>query len=414
MYCPNCKQEFEGKFCPECGTKLEEKPQQTGNGISLNLGDANAISGGVHLQDSHDIHNIDNSVHNTSTVNNVTNITNVAAQKTELEILHERKTQFMAAVTAAFADGIVDENERIMLENERIRIGLDAVTAKELIESVRKNVAQTHKSALTPVQQIMLKQITQFIDTNDVENLKRQLPRLEGIAQTCIEEDVSFKYYLVAAAINPEGLIHDFEAAVNDDYWKTYWAYIAYTKKNDFRSAENILNSLSLYTSYPQENVTLLASVSTMRECGKDTAQTIIDKLEGTYSPQLNAFANAIYLLIYPELAAEMGIDEASCAFYRKNVLEFEDDEARARREAMESALAEAEANRRFNLRLNAVGNNSFKVSMVLKSGLGISLSEAKALIDACPIDVVKGATREQLATVFDSLKQAGADVELV
>ncbi len=24
MYCPNCKQEFDGKFCPECGTKTVE------------------------------------------------------------------------------------------------------------------------------------------------------------------------------------------------------------------------------------------------------------------------------------------------------------------------------------------------------------------------------------------------------
>ena len=28
MYCPNCKQEFDGKFCPECGTKLIEKTQR--------------------------------------------------------------------------------------------------------------------------------------------------------------------------------------------------------------------------------------------------------------------------------------------------------------------------------------------------------------------------------------------------
>ena len=25
MFCPICKQEFSGKFCPECGTKLIEK-----------------------------------------------------------------------------------------------------------------------------------------------------------------------------------------------------------------------------------------------------------------------------------------------------------------------------------------------------------------------------------------------------
>ena len=28
MYCPNCKQEFDGKFCSECGTKLIEKTQR--------------------------------------------------------------------------------------------------------------------------------------------------------------------------------------------------------------------------------------------------------------------------------------------------------------------------------------------------------------------------------------------------
>ena len=27
MYCPNCKQEFDGKFCPECETKIVEIAQ---------------------------------------------------------------------------------------------------------------------------------------------------------------------------------------------------------------------------------------------------------------------------------------------------------------------------------------------------------------------------------------------------
>ena len=81
MYCPNCKKEYDGRFCPECGTKLIKKPNASG--VALNLsGDANAISGGIHMSDSHNVHNEDKSVHNTY---------QVAAQKTEFELLQEHK-----------------------------------------------------------------------------------------------------------------------------------------------------------------------------------------------------------------------------------------------------------------------------------------------------------------------------------
>lgn len=47
MICPQCNKQYEnGKFCPDCGVPLiEEAPQQNESCISLNFGDANAISG---------------------------------------------------------------------------------------------------------------------------------------------------------------------------------------------------------------------------------------------------------------------------------------------------------------------------------------------------------------------------------
>ena len=55
MYCPNCKEEFSGKFCPECGTKLIDNDTAASNGINLSLGDGNAISGGVSITRNHTI-----------------------------------------------------------------------------------------------------------------------------------------------------------------------------------------------------------------------------------------------------------------------------------------------------------------------------------------------------------------------
>ena len=56
MYCPNCNKEHEGKFCPECGTKLIEKPSTAG-GFNLNIDEHIAFCGGNSLWDDHTIHN---------------------------------------------------------------------------------------------------------------------------------------------------------------------------------------------------------------------------------------------------------------------------------------------------------------------------------------------------------------------
>ena len=137
MYCPKSKQEFNGKFCPECGTKLIEKPSPK-DGFNVNLGDANAISGGLHLADSHAVHNEDKSIHNISnTSSTVNNITQVSAQKTELEILQERKARFLNACKRAYEDNVLEQREVVELEELRIKMGLDKTTAANILESVR-------------------------------------------------------------------------------------------------------------------------------------------------------------------------------------------------------------------------------------------------------------------------------------
>ena len=95
-------------------------------------------------------------------------------------------------------------------------------------------------------------------------------------------------------------------------------------------------------------------------------------------------------------------------------MLQFDDAEERARREAEERARAAEESPRLYNLRLNSAGSNSFKVAIVLKSGLETSLSDAKALIECCPIDILKKQTKEKIQNLYNLLQNAGADVEII
>lgn len=412
MYCPNCKQEYDGKFCPECGMKLIEKPATSG--VNLNLGDANAISGGLHVSDSHDVSNVDNSVHNiTNNTSTVNNITNVAAQKTESEILQERKIEFMEAVKQVFADGLLEQDEVMFLERERLRIGLDEVTAKRLIETARKSTNEVRQT-LSPTQAFMLKQIKQVIKSNQIEQIKRLLPRLEAIAKSTLDEESHYLYGVTLAAVDPQKLISEYEALTGDDYWQTYWAYIAYTKLGDFKKAEDILLVLPRYTQYSEENETLLTAVGAMREFGADTAFDFLNTITGMYSNSLENFVMALFHLLEPD-AIDIPEDAAgSVNFYLENILQFEDAEERARREAEERARAAAESAKLYNLRLKAAGSNSFKVAMVLKSGLNITLSEAKALVEVCPMDIVKQQTRDKIQPLLSALQNAGAEVEMI
>ena len=417
MICPQCNKHYEnGKFCPDCGVPLvEEIPQQQASGISVNLGDANAISGGLHVSDSHDVTNIDNSVHNiTNNTSTVNNITQVAAQKTESEILQERKIEFMEAVKMAFADGILENDEVKMLEEERLRIGLDEVTAKRLIETVRKNVLEVHQSSLTPMQAMMIKQIRQLIKTGQGEQIQRLLPRLEAIAKSTNDEDSHYLYGFLLAAFNPQKLVEEFESLSADNYWQAFWVYIAYTKLADFKKAEESLLSLPRFTQYSEENITLLSSVGALRELGVDAARDFLNTVTGMYSSNLEDFVMALFRLIDPDMVEVNEDNASSIDFYLQHVLQFEDAEERARREAAERARAAEESSRLYNLRLNSAGSNSFKVAMVLKSGLDTSLSDAKALIECCPIDIMKKQTKDQIQNLYILLQNAGADVEII
>lgn len=321
MYCPNCKQEYDGRFCPECGTKLIEKPTFPG-GVNLQLGDANAISGGLHMSDSHDVSNVDNSVHNISnTTSTVNNITQVSAQKTEMELLQERKILYLNACKRAYEDNVLEQWEKTELDRYRMEIGLDEATADRILDQVRQLVNRNaQKTELTGLAKIKLKQLTDALKKNEVQAIMRQIDSFEALVGKFTNDELQYKYYLVLAALRHEKCIEKFENSKVDSYWKSFWSYFAYLKAGKTAKAAEILYSIDdKFPSYPEDNITLLATAGSYIKDDMEAAKEYLETVNGNYSPALQRFSETIYILLEPDTAKEMGATEQSCAFYLIN-----------------------------------------------------------------------------------------------
>ena len=347
MYCPNCKQEYDGKFCPECGTKLIDKPATSG--VSLNLGDANAISGGLHMSDSHDVTNVDNSVHNiTNNTSTVNNITQVSAQKTEREILQEHKTQFLNACKRAYEDNVLEQREVVELEELRIKMGLDKTTADNILESVRvMSDRNARKSELNPIAKTKLKILTSNLQKNEVKALMDQIDSLEPSVRRFDHDELSRKYYLVLAALKPEKCIEQKERTKTDTYWEAFWCYLAYIKAGRLIDAEETLASLDHFSNYPEDNMTVLAAAGELMKGHPEEAKDYLDATTGEYTPVLQRFVDSLYLLLAPQKAKKAGADENTCAFYLVNFFGQKDPKTKAEEERIRKAKEEEEAKRK-------------------------------------------------------------------
>ena len=77
---------------------------------------------------------------------------------------------------------------------------------------------------------------------------------------------------------------------------------------------------------------------------------------------------------------------------------------------AGEAAAAEKSA---FDVILKNAGQSKLQVIKVVKDIAGLSLGDAKALVDAAPIAIKEGVSMEEAESIKAQLEEAGAEVEV-
>ena len=325
--CPKCNKEWPDEFlaCPLDGTALVSTPQKPA-GFSLNLGDANAISGGVNMSDNHSVSN--NTVNTTtSTVDShnvtTTNITQVERKKTPDELKHERVFIFREECLKVYSNGIMSSEGKRNLDDLRYRLGLDENSANKILSDVAKR-SERKSSSLSPVHQITYNNIKTAIIVNRLDLVNSLMAQMRAMVQRYSVEDIQFTYYMLQAVLHPKECTEEYESHYEDKYWQTFWCSIAYRRLGNVEKSELLLADVGdkWADSIPQENVFVLASVNALIDKDIDTAKSFFNNISGEQSPYLTNLTTCLYTLLYgdtlsPEELKQMQKDSV---FYASNL----------------------------------------------------------------------------------------------
>lgn len=349
--CPKCNKEWSDEIveCPMDQTPLVVKPQQPA-GFSLNLGDANAISGGVNLSDNHSVSNniVNTTTSNVDSHNVITNnITHVEREKTPEEIKHEKELTFREECINVYSNGIMTSEDKRKLEDLQYSLGLDETSASRIIAEVAKRT-ERKSTSLSPVHQITFNNIKTAINANRLDLVNRLMAQMKVMVQRSSVEEIQFTYYMLQAILHPKECIKEYECQHEDIYWQTFWTSIAYKLLGDGFKSGNLASDLWKWKEiFPEENEIILGAISFLLDKDLDTAKLLYDNISGEHSQYLSSIATCIYTLLYGDMLSseELKQWQKDCVFYANNlfaeITTFNSEQKRLQEEADTIRIAE-------------------------------------------------------------------------
>ena len=350
--CPKCYKEWPDEYmaCPIDLTPLVSKPQQPA-GFNLNLGDANAISGGVNMSDNHSVSNntVNTTTSNVDSHNVITNnITQVEREKTPEELKHEKELAFREECLKVYSNGIMTSEGKRKLDDLRYRLGLDENSANRILSDVAKR-SEHKSSSLSPVHQITYNNIKTAIIANRLDMVNRLMPQMKVMAQRYSSEEVQYTYYMLQAVLHPKECVEEFERDYVDKYWQTFWSSIAYRRLGNNEKSELLACDAGSkwVDSFPSDNATILASVNALIDKTIDLAKSLCDNINGEHSECLSNLATCLYTLLNDDMLSseELKQMQKDAVFYTSNLFaeisSYNSEQKRLQAEAEARRIAE-------------------------------------------------------------------------
>jgi ribosomal protein L7/L12 len=305
--CPSCLEVFDDNysFCSNCGTRLVDDSE---GDVSLNLGNANAICGGININRSKNITSHDTHYHST--------IVNERA-KSETELKLEATNQLRSKAEEIIGErGRIDSVAMAQLRPFATQLGIDDETFKSIIKDVRSN-RNGHSSGLSAANARYLLQAQQAVQTNDMDSLSNLTPRLEAMAAISLDDTVQYLYYLTLSLLYPLKSMEVFENQTDENYWRSFWAIISYIRTGKHEEAIKVLALFDpLRFEKSEEDQNLLEAYFNIMKDDKDGAQEFLDEILGEPTTQLKPLLRAIEITLYEEDA-----DSLEVRFYKERVL---------------------------------------------------------------------------------------------
>ena len=337
-------------------------------------------------------------------------------EKTDAEKKADAIAEFEKMIQECLADDMrIDSQEANRLEEERKRLGLDTDTASRLINQARRAARQGSRNISNAASKAFsLDALKEAVIKDDVDKLLMMLPDAASAIETSEQgspesKAVQFWYFMCMAALQPKELIHLHESSFIDNYWRSFWVMLAYSRNNHRSEATDILLDLQdIYAEYPEGNLDLLKAIDALNNIDKKEASKSLDNVGDAFSPDLAPVIEAVkYELGLAQHASKQS--EQKYAFLQDRVVSFEAPEKRAERKEKEKDALRKQVT--YTISIVEVKDSKAAV-LTTRKAFGWAEAVSKIKLARLPLIILVTGDKTKALSLCETLEKGGLRVE--